>query len=90
MWGPFVEMAELNMRLMCLDSEVGYHSGWAAIGARLYDEVFSIPGCGSPVILRLNGQGQYRLIGHAIVLGIMDNELWLKTKPEDLVQIEIA
>jgi len=36
--------ASLNMRLMCLDNAT-FGIGWAALGARLNDEVFLIPGC---------------------------------------------
>jgi hypothetical protein len=46
---PLEQMAAQNMRLMCLD-DASFGIGWAALGARLEDEIFLIPGCSSPVI----------------------------------------
>ena len=88
-WFPFRRMAEMNMRLMCLDDQ-SFGIGWAALGSRLYDEVFLLPGCSVPVILRRKADGKYEFVGDAIVIGAMENEIWGETTSEDLVQVEIA
>jgi hypothetical protein len=89
-YGRFSEMAEADMRLMCLD-ETSLGIGWAARSADLGDEVYLIPGCCVPVILRWNEtKGFYQFIGDAIVVGAMFNEIWGKTKAEDLTNIEIG
>ena len=89
LWNPFIQMAESNMRLMCLGK--GTHRiGWAATGARLHDEIFLIPGCNVPVILRRVAEGRYRLVGDAIVPGAMDNVLWLQHGEQNLRRIEIV
>ncbi|OAL43472.1 hypothetical protein IQ07DRAFT_605791 [Pyrenochaeta sp. DS3sAY3a] len=89
MFSPLLRMAKQDMRLMCLhDHKFGI--GWAAKGARLHDEVFLIPGCSFPVILRrAETDGQYLMVGDAIVIGAMKGEVWENVKSEDLCQIEI-
>jgi hypothetical protein len=89
-WNRFKQMAESNMRLMCLDQGVEYQIGWAATGARLYDEVFLIPGCDVPVILRRLRSGQFQLVGDAIVADAMKGEVWSRLGPEHTQQIEIV
>lgn len=82
-------MASENMRLMCLD-QASYGIGWAALGARIRDEVFLVPGCSSPVILRWHEtKRQYKLVGDAIVIGAMYGEVWERNTPTDLVDIQI-
>ncbi|KAJ4347822.1 uncharacterized protein N0V89_009192 [Didymosphaeria variabile] len=84
------EMAKKDMRMMCLDDDQ-YGLGWAAKGARLHDEVFLIPGCSIPLILRrVEGTEEYNFVGDAIVFGVMEGELWDKTGAEDLVQVKIV
>ncbi|KAF2726784.1 HET-domain-containing protein [Polyplosphaeria fusca] len=81
--------AEEDMRMMCLDKDC-FGIGWAAKGARLDDEVFLVPGCRVPLILRrAERSGQYRLVGDAIVIGAMRNEVWSKNRPEDIVRVDI-
>jgi hypothetical protein len=63
-----------DMRTMCLDAGPRWRIGWAAKGAWLNDEVFLIPGCSSPVILRKNEDGRHQVVGDAIVLGAMKSE----------------
>lgn len=83
-------MVKSNMRLMCLDDGPEHRIGWAAPTARLHDEVFLIPGCNVPVILRCVEPGKYQLTGDAIVPGAMKNEIWRNIKSEDLMNIEIV
>jgi hypothetical protein len=89
-WNRFIEIAQSNMRLMCLDDGPRCGIGWAATPARLRDEVFLIPGCSVPVILRRVGQGQFQLVGDAIVPGAMNNEIWGQVQPNELLNIEIV
>lgn len=89
-WTPFMDTAESNMRLMCLDNGPKHRIGWAAPTARLYDEVFLLPGCNVPVVLRRVGQGQFQLMGDAIVPGSMNNEIWGEVKPQNLLHIQIV
>jgi hypothetical protein len=89
-WTRFIDMAKSNMRLMCLDDGPEHRIGWAAPTARLYDEVFLVPGCNVPVILRCVEPGKYQLTGDAIVPGAMKNELWKNIKSEDLMNVEIV
>ena len=89
-WTRFVDMVKSNMRLMCLDDGPEHRIGWAAPTARLHDEVFLIPGCNVPVILRCVEPGKYQLTGDAIVPGAMKNEIWRNIKSEDLMNIEIV
>jgi hypothetical protein len=42
-WQRLQKMAEMNMRLMCLDNGPPCRVGWAAFDARLHDEVFLVP-----------------------------------------------
>ncbi|KAF2662747.1 HET-domain-containing protein [Lophiostoma macrostomum CBS 122681] len=82
---PYV--LEKNMRLMLVDSEeVGM--GWAQQNAQLNDQVFVIPGCSVPVILRRRQDGTYHLIGDAFIPGA--DGLWKNTKAEDLVHVKIV
>jgi hypothetical protein len=86
---PLIRMAKKDMRMMCLDVDT-FGINWATRGARLHDEVFLLPGCSVPVILRSTGQdGQYRLIGDAIVIGAMIGEVWETLNPSQFPQIEI-
>jgi hypothetical protein len=83
------KMASKHMRLMCL-SDASFGIGWAAPGARLQDEVFLIPGCSMPIILRQHGTNRrYKLMGDSIVIPAMKNEIWKKIKQADVVKIEI-
>lgn len=89
---PFVALenaASEDMRLMCLDDD-SFGIGWAVKRARLCDEVFLLPGCSRPVILRRTEHGKYAFIGDAIVGGIMQGELWKETKDEHLTEVEIV
>ncbi|KAL1601400.1 hypothetical protein SLS60_006313 [Paraconiothyrium brasiliense] len=84
------KMARKDMRMMCLDDDQ-YGIGWAAKGARLDDEVFLIPGCSVPLILRrVEGTENYNLIGDAIVIGVMEGEVWNATRAAHLVQVRIV
>jgi hypothetical protein len=88
-WTRFMDMAKSNMRLMCLDDGPAHRIGWAVPTARLHDEVFLVPGCNVPVILRCAEPGKYQLTGDAIVPGAMNNEIWGNVKSEDLMNIQI-
>ena len=89
-FGELEKAANQDMRLMCLDDN-SYGIGWATNGARLHDEVFLVPGCSTPVILRRVTHNQYRLTGHAIIAKdqVMNGKLWEKTKIENLTEINI-
>ena len=89
-WERMGRTARLDMRLMCLDDGPQYKIGWAAKGARLHDEVFLIPGCSSPVILRKRPDAKYEVVGDAIVTGAMQGELWEKLRLEHVQDIEIV
>jgi hypothetical protein len=89
-WRKMSMMAKLDMRLMCLDGGPEYQIGWAAKGARLHDEVFLIPGCSSPAILRKRPDAKYEVVGDAIVTGAMQGELWEKLRSEHVQNIEIV
>jgi hypothetical protein len=89
-WSAFEHIAKKDMRLMCVIEKGNLQFGWAPNGARLYDEVFLIPGCSSPAILRSTKNGAYQFIGEAIVVGAMDGEAWERLTPEDFQQIEIV
>ncbi|RYN16358.1 hypothetical protein AA0115_g12413 [Alternaria tenuissima] len=89
-WRKMSMMAKLDMRLMCLDGGPEYQIGWAAKGARLHDEVFLIPGCSSPAILRKRPDAKYEVVGDAIVTGAMQGELWEKLRLEHVQDIEIV
>jgi hypothetical protein len=89
-WERMDRTARLDMRLMCLDDGPKYKIGWAAKGARLHDEVFLIPGCSSPVILRKRPDAKYEVVGDAIVTGAMQGELWEKLRSEHVQDIEIV
>ena len=90
LWERMDRMARLDMRLMCLDDGPKYKIGWAAKGARLHDEVFLIPGCSSPAILRKRPDATYEVVGDAIVTGAMQGELWEKLRSEHVRNIEIV
>jgi hypothetical protein len=90
LWERMDKMARLDMRLMCLDGSPEYQIGWAAKGARLHDEVFLIPGCSSPAILRKQPDAKYEVVGDAIVTGAMQGELWEKLRSEHVRNIEIV
>lgn len=77
--------AKEDMRMMCLDAGPKMRTGWAAKGAMLHDEVFLIPGCSSPVILRKNDNGRYQVVGDAIVYG----GIWSQLNADDISHIEI-
>jgi hypothetical protein len=86
----FSRMARKDMRMMFLDDDQ-YGVGWAAKDARLDDEVFLLRGCSVPLILRrVEGSEQYRLVGDAIVIGAMKNEIWSKTRQADLIDVHIV
>lgn len=89
-WRRMGMMARLDMRLMCLDGSPKYQIGWAAKGARLHDEVFLIPGCSSPAVLRKRPDAKYEVVGDAIVTGAMQGELWEKLRSEHVQDIEIV
>ncbi|XPS93497.1 hypothetical protein M3J09_002843 [Ascochyta lentis] len=89
-WNRFIQMAKSNMRLMCLDKGPKYRIGWAATAARLRNDVFFLPGCDVPVILRRMEDGQYRLVGDAIVPGAMATEIWGQARPQDMQQVGIV
>jgi hypothetical protein len=61
--GPF----KRGMRLMCFEYGQKACIGWAAANAQLYDQIFYIPGCSRPVLLRKNTHDDYQVIGEAIV-----------------------
>ena len=86
---PMKRMAEANMRMMCLDN-AEFGIGWAALGARVYDEVFLVPGVSSPVVLRRREDGRYYFIGDAVVIGAMEGEVWKGVDGEELVKVEIV
>ena len=80
-------MARTGMRLMSLDGKnVGM--GWAAYDARLHDQVFLIPGCTVPVILRQGQDGTYQLIGDAQIHGA--DRVWEETRVRGLKTIKIV
>jgi hypothetical protein len=71
---PMLDAAKMDMRLMCLDD--GRTSlGWADHRARLHDEVFLIPGCYRPVVLRKFHEGRYKVVGDAVVLEARDGTM---------------
>lgn len=78
-----------NMQLMCIEGSTDFGIGWASIKADLRDQVFLIPGCTRPVILRPRLANTFQMIGDAIVVGAMENEIWAQTDPQDLKPIEI-
>ena len=82
--------AEDDMRMMYLDAGPKWRAGWAVKGALLYDEVFLIPGCSSPVVLRKTDDGRYRVVGDAIVYGAMRGEYWEQLNADDIRHIEIV
>jgi hypothetical protein len=77
----------INERLMLLDNE-DFGIGWAAYNAQLHDEVFLIPDCSVPVILRQRQDDTYHLVGDADLVGT--KEVWEKTKAEDLMNVKIV
>ena len=89
-WARMDRTVKLDMRLMCLDDGPKYKIGWAAKGARLHDEVFLIPGCSSPAILRKRPNAKYEVVGDAVVTGAMQGELWEKLRLEHVQDIEIV
>lgn len=52
--------------------------GWAHPDAELRDEIFLIPGCSMPAILRRqdSSPATYSVVGHAYVDGYMDGKFW--------------
>lgn len=78
LYKPLKDVAKQNRRLMSLrlldrESVIGL----ANPDARLSDEVFLIPGCSMPVILRPQPDGQrYEVVGEAVIPGAMDGEIW--------------
>jgi hypothetical protein len=89
-WKKFVRKVVEDNRLMCMAGKGNVKFGWAPKDARLYDEVFLIPGCSRPVLLRSTENGAYQLIGDAIVARAMNGEVWERLTPEDLQQIEVV
>ncbi|CAI6341309.1 unnamed protein product [Periconia digitata] len=89
-WDSFVEMVNSDMRLMGLEMVTRSELGWATTGARLGDEVFLVPGCSRPAVLRKTDAGTYQLLGDAIILSAMYGDLWTKIRAEDLQSIEIV
>ena len=82
-------MASRNISLIYLDN-ASFGIGWAALGARIRDEVFLVSGSSIPIILRRHeADGQHRLVGDTIVIETMQNEVWQKITPADRVDIEI-
>jgi len=52
--------------------------GWTHPDAKLRDQIFLIPGCSMPAILRRQDGSQptYSVVGHAYVDGYMDGKFW--------------
>ena len=80
---PLKHIAEHNMRLMSISmpcpetAEETVALGLANADARLGDEVFLLPGCSMPVILRrLGADDEFKLVGEAIIPGVMKGERW--------------
>lgn len=70
-------VAEKHMRLMSAQVNDNGVLGLAHADAKLGDDIFLLPGCSVPVILRgEGGADRYTLIGDAIVPGIMFGERW--------------
>lgn len=58
-WGRLAHRFRQGLRLMCSDDGSTAYIGWAAAGAQLYDEIFFVPGCSRPVVLRTKEGGSY-------------------------------
>ena len=72
-------MASNNMRLIYVD-ESSFGIGWGALGSRISDEGFLVPGCSSPVIfVDIRLLGITTSVGDAVVIGVMKNEVWTRT-----------
>jgi hypothetical protein len=76
--GSLSALADLiaeGLRLMTTSQR---NVGWAHPDAELRDEIFLIPGCSMPAILRRQdgSPDAYTVVGHAYVDGYMDGEFW--------------
>ena len=87
---PLRTVAQEHMRLMSLTIDGKGVTALAHSAAREEDEVFLLPGCSVPVILRKVPDGnQYCLVGDAIVPGAMFGEQWTIHTGNELDEVEI-
>lgn len=88
---PLRKIAKQHMRLMSVSLDGRGILGLAHRGSREGDEIFLLPSCSVPVILRQESDTQrYRLIGDAILPGAMFGEIWGTSLMNKARSIEIA
>ncbi|KAN0117324.1 hypothetical protein V8E51_003301 [Hyaloscypha variabilis] len=80
------EILKDDMRFMT--TKKGYF-GWAHPRAEQGDQIFLLPGCSVPVVLRTKVEGGYTMVGDAYVQGIMFGELMGDDQDVPWTHIEI-
>ena len=79
----------MSLNLLGLETIIGL----ANPNALVNDEVFLLPGCSLPVILRRQPDGKtYEIVGEAFIPGASEGQLWDQRETYSLeeVQIEIV
>lgn len=88
---PLRKIAQEHMRFMSIVVNGKGVLGLAHPGSRERDEVFLLPGCSVPVVLRkVPGTRRYTLIGDAVVPGAMFGEMWRSGPGGEFGSIEIS
>lgn len=78
-----------GLRLMTTEED---HIGWAHPAAQIGDQLFLLKGCSMPAILRpsQDSRGNYTVVGHAYVQGVMNNEVWSKLGRDQLQEVALS
>ena len=63
------------------------HFGLGALGAREGDHICVLLGCNSPMIIRADSHGRYKIIGESYVCGLGSNEAFLGSLPSAFKEV---
>lgn len=90
---PLVRLALQDLRLIALQKgEEAIVMGMGHRNARVRNEVYILPGCSVPVILRRERLGHrdvFKLVGDAVVPEVMEGQKWRCRGNEPLVDVEL-
>ena len=91
---------EDGLRLVASDRD---HVGWVSRHAKVGDEFWLLNGCSMVAVLRpvggmrvqedkggTTGVGDFKVIGYALLSGVMDGEVWDATVEEDMIDVSLV
>lgn len=84
-WTRFADPFRQGMRLTCFEHGQRAGIGWVAATSQLHDQIFHIPGCSKPIVLRRRPQGSYQVVGDATIPQFPD---WLSEPHMRDIEIE--